>query len=158
MSHRTTMQIRQVSSYYGAMGTRRYLHLSYPWNAFWDSRSAPPARFYAALMNQALRHNMPAKRFGRIGAKIIVHGVPTGGLTAVSRIRPRRAQADLDGLLDDVASAWPALAERSVRLPPSPPELSALALARSAAQTVFIFEPAGVRCSFVRCPEGVPPG
>jgi len=125
------------------MGARRYVHVSYPWDAFFDSQSAAPANFYAALMNQALRYTMPAKRFGPVGARMLGHGVSTRGLAAVLKIRPRGARADLDRLLDDLASAWPTLAERSARLPASPPQLSLLTLARSAAQTVFVFEPAG---------------
>jgi hypothetical protein len=119
----------------------RYVAVRYPWRAVIDRRSPYPARFYAALIDQAMRYRMPArKRFGRAAAAVGRQGVPSRRLVAASLgALPRHQHPDIDRLLEDVAGAWPELARRSRRPLPSPSSLSALAVRRSAALTVFVF-------------------
>src|SRR6266545_4508649 len=99
--------------------------------------SPRPSRLYAELTAQALRHGLPARRGGLLAATARL-GLPRALVAAVSRRFPRRRRPELDDLLDEIAAAWPGLAERSSRLPGEPPSLSALALHRAAGLTVFV--------------------
>ena len=118
----------------------RYVHLPRPWRAVVDPRSDRPARFLAAMLEHQLRFGLPAaRRFGGLWAVLGRRGLPRGALAAALRAGPRRGRADLDDLRAEVARRWDELASRSDRLPGAPPELTVLALQRSAALTVFLF-------------------
>lgn len=119
----------------------RYVEVRYPWRAVIDTRSRAPGRFYATLIDQAMRYRLPARqRFGRSIALVGRLGTPKGLVPALSLLRsgPR---PDLDRLLSELRVTWPEIAARSERLPPDPVPLTALALQRSAALTVFAFGP-----------------
>lgn len=118
-----------------------YVEVRYPWRAVIDRRSPHPALFYAALIDQAMRHRLPARqRFGRAAALAGRRGVGSRHVVAaLLRSLRRRERPDLDGLLDGVASAWPDLASRLRHPLDQPASMTALALRRSAALTVFVF-------------------
>jgi Phosphotransferase enzyme family len=97
-----------------------------------------PARLYARLALQALRHGLPARRGGRLLAATARAGLPRNLVAAVGRRFARGARPELDELLREIESAWPRLAERASRLPAEAPPLSALALRRAAGLTVFV--------------------
>ena len=98
-----------------------------------------PARFYAGLLSQSFRYGLPAaRRWGRMRAAAAVAPWPTRALGRALRRWPARPRSDLDELLGLTAKSWVHLAEVT-RLPSSPPTLSALALQRSSALTVFVF-------------------
>lgn len=121
-------------------GRGPYAHVSYPWSARVDLRSPRPRAYYAALIGQALRYGMPARRrFGPAWALAGRRGVPEGILAGGVRLFPAAEEPEIDGLLESLAESWPELASRSRALPPRPPRLSALAIARSAGLTVFAF-------------------
>lgn len=102
----------------------------------------PPARFYVAVIGQALRYGLPASRTPApawtLAARI---GAPEGALVGALRRMPGRPRPDLEQLVADTQRAWPELAARARTLPAAPPPLSVLALQRSAALTVFLFGP-----------------
>jgi hypothetical protein len=113
------------------------------------------ARFLAAIVNQTLRHQLPAgRRFGRLWALAGRRGVPERALVGGLALLPRRARGDLDQLLDRTAAGWQALAARSPRLPPDPPRLTALALPRSMGLTVFVFGSAPSPLLVMKLPRG----
>jgi hypothetical protein len=112
----------------------------YPWRATVGARSPHPARHYAALIGQALRYGLPAGRRGAAVTKLAGrHGIPEAALARALSLARRRHDDDLDALLDAVTGGWDALAARSARLPRAAPPLSALALERRSARTVFVF-------------------
>ena len=103
--------------------------------------ATPPARFYTAVIGQALRYGLPASRTpaalwafaGRVG-------FPEATVAAVIRRLPAHPRPDLDEFVTAARQGWPDLAARSASLPASPPpHLSVLALQRAAALTVFLF-------------------
>lgn len=117
-----------------------YTHVRYPWRAAMRSGSGPAARFYAAVIGQALRYGLPARRSpGAAWALVGRVGPPEALIAALVRRLPGRPRADLDRLVADTEHLWRELADRARSLPASPPELSALALQRAAALTVFLF-------------------
>ena len=119
---------------------RRYRRVRYPWRATVGAGSPYPARHYLALVGQALRYGLPAGRRGAAVTKLAGrHGIPEAALARSLSLAPRRQDGDLDALLDAVTSGWEALAARSPRLPRAAPPLSALALERRSARTVFVF-------------------
>lgn len=111
-----------------ASGAKAMIGLESPW----------PARLYARLAAQALRHGLPARRGGRLLAATARLGLPRPVVAALGRRFPRRHRPDLDDLLAEIETAWPLLVERSSRLPSEPSPLSALALQRAASLTVFV--------------------
>ena len=133
----------------------RYVQLGFPWPATIGMPTEHAARFLAAILNQTLRHQLPAgRRFGRLRALAGRCGVPERTLTGLIGLLPRRARGDLDQLLDRTAAGWQALAARSSRLPPDPPPLTALALPRSMGLTVFVFGSAPSPLLVLKVPGG----
>lgn len=124
------------------MPARRYAHVPSGTRAKTlvgvDSRW--PARFYARLLGQSLRYGMPARRRPALAYVTVARtGLPER-LVARGLVRfPKRPRPDLDSLLDALASAWADLAPDLPGAPTRPPELSALALRRASALTVFVF-------------------
>jgi Phosphotransferase enzyme family len=121
---------------------RRYVQVSYPWAAAFEAGQSAPLAYLADLIRQALRYGMPARRYGAAGAWLIRHGVPKPLLTTALRARRRGERPDIDSLIDEIAGAWSELTARARWLPSNAPEMSALALKRRSALTVFLF---GVR-------------
>ena len=121
------------------MTARRYVQVSYPWSAAFEAGRPAPLRYLADLIRQTLRYGMPAKRYGAAGAWMIRHGVPRALLTTALRARGRGPRPEIDSLIAAVSEAWGDLASRGRWLPAGPPELSALALKRRSALTVFLF-------------------
>ncbi len=121
--------------------TARYAHVRYPWSAAVQRGAAPPARFYTAVIGQALRYGLPASRTpGTLWALAGRAGLPEGALAAAIRRLPGSPRPELDGFVAAAREAWPDLAARSNGLPASPPaRVSVLALERAAALTVFLF-------------------
>ncbi len=119
----------------------RYGLVPYPWRAAVGLGSPHPARFYADLIMQSLRFGLPARR--RLGPLLSVlgrHDPPKAPLAAALRAFGRRAdRPDLDRLLRAVVERWPELVAAHDALPHDPPALSALALQRRAALTLFVF-------------------
>lgn len=119
---------------------RRWASTSVPRRATFDRTRAEPAAYLAGLLQQALQHGLPARRTGGPAlAWAARRGLPDRRLAAALRRLPGRADPDLDVLLSDLAAVWPELAQRSRRLPSAAPSLTALAVRRSAARTVFVF-------------------
>lgn len=122
------------------MTDRRWVTTSFPRRASLDAARPEPAAYLAGQLRQALRHGMPAaRRGGPVLAWVGRRGLPTSPLAAALRRLPTRAQPELDAVLAQVELAWPELSGRSARLPAAPPPLTALAVQRSAAWTVFVF-------------------
>ena len=120
--------------------TRRWAYVRYPWRAAIDVADPAPAAFYAALIGQALRYGLPAsRRFGAVWAFAGRRGVPEGALAASFRRFRRVERPDLDAVVHELEAAWPELSRRTAGLPANAPELSVLALERSAALTLFAF-------------------
>lgn len=131
--------VPEASAATGRASGRRYARVAHPWKAAVDLGSPHPARLYAALIGQALHHRLPGRtRFPRARALGARRGLPEGLVAGSVRALPRHSRPDLDALLDRVSEAWPELAARSVRLPPSLPDPSVLALERRSALTVFV--------------------
>ena len=122
------------------VSNRRFAEVRYPWSAAVERDSPQPARFYTALIGQAMRYGLPATRRPAwawvLGARV---GAPERAMAGAIRRLPGSERPDLNDLLDRVTAAWPDLAARARNLPPTAPQLSALALQRSAALTVFAF-------------------
>lgn len=119
---------------------RRWATTTFPRTATLDTARPEPADYLAGMLRQALRHGMPARRKGGpVLAWIGRRGLPTAPISAGLRRLPERPAPALDLLLERVASAWPELAAASRWLPSHPPPLTALAVQRSAARTVFVF-------------------
>lgn len=118
-----------------------FVSVATPWGAAVDTRSPWPARYYAALIAQAIRYGMPStRRLGRLWSFAGRRGIPEREMAAVLRRLPRRPRPDVEGLLANAASAWPSLAEQAARLPSARPTLlTALAIERSAGLTTFVF-------------------
>lgn len=139
------------------MSARRYALVRYPWKAAVDLSDPAPARMYLALIGQALRFGMPARRrpaplFALAGRR----GIPERMLARAVRLAPKAERPDLDALAGDLEAAWPHLAAACSRLAPDPGRLSLLAMDRRAALTVFAF--AGGRPAVVaKIPEGADP-
>lgn len=103
-----------------ASGARIAIDLDSPW----------PARFAAAVIDQALRYGLPARRRGGpLLALLGRAGLPRRALAQALRRFPRRPRPDLDRLLEDLGPF----------LPVAPSDLSVLALRRSSATTIFVF-------------------
>ena len=121
--------------------SRPYGHIDYPWRAAFDLIGPEPSRFYAALITQALRFGLPARR--RLGPLVAFLGrsdIPQAPLAAALRAAARRApRPELDRLVHSLTEAWPRLAAVAEGLNETPPQLSALALERRSALTVFAF-------------------
>ena len=96
------------------------------------------------------------RRGGRLLAPAGRRGLPVRPLAGALRRRPSSPLPRLDALLDEVARSWPALAERSPRLPSAPPPLTALTVQRSAGWFVFVF--AGGRYPVLLLKPGHPGG
>lgn len=119
---------------------RRYVQIGYPWAASYEVGAGAPLAYLTGLIRQTLRYGMPARRYGPVGAWAITRALPARAVEAALRPRRRRERPELDRLLDDVAAAWDMLSAASVRLPSKvPARLTALALQRRAAETVFVF-------------------
>lgn len=118
-----------------------YAHVSYPWSAAVQRRAGPPARFYTAVIRQALRYGLPANRTpGPLWALLGRAGIPERTLARAIRALPAQPRPDLDEYARAVRLGWTDLAERSATLAASPPaQLSVLALQRAAALTIFFF-------------------
>ena len=122
------------------MTERRYVRIGYPWAASYEAGERVPLSYLTSLIRQTLRYGMPARRYGRGGAWIVRRAVAEKPLRAALRVRRRGPRPDVDRVLDLVAEGWNSLAASSVRLPSSAPErLTALALRRRSADTVFVF-------------------
>jgi hypothetical protein len=121
------------------MGERAYVEVPGPWAAVVDMTATAPARYYASLVDHALRYGMPARRFGRVGAALAAYGIGGQRAARVLGLLPRTTRPDLEGLRVALASEWQRLAERSSRLSAAPPDLTLLALRRSSATIVFAF-------------------
>jgi Phosphotransferase enzyme family len=98
------------------------------------------ARFLAAMANQALRQHLVGHQGLRWPWLVVGrHGLPEPLVARVIRLLPSQPVHELDGLMAAAVASWSQLAERSSRLPPEPPAMTALAVPRSAAVTVFLF-------------------
>jgi hypothetical protein len=105
-----------------------------------DARSPHPARYFAEIVAQMLHHGLPSRR--RAGALLALlgrKGVPEESVAFLARRFPRRPRPELDRLLEQLAARWSELAAASKRLPRECPQLSAFALRRQGATTVFVF-------------------
>ena len=101
--------------------------------------SMAPGRFYVRLLSQSLRYGLPAaRRWGWIRTMVALSPWPTHALARTLSRWPARPRSDLDELLELTATSWTRLADATA-LPPLPSRLSALALQRSSALTVFVF-------------------
>lgn len=113
-----------------ASGARMAIDLASPW----------PARFCAAVIDQALRYGLPARRRGGTLLALLGRaGLPRRPLAEALRRFPKRRRPDVDRALADLGPEWPRLAAACERLPAETPELTALALERASATTVFVF-------------------
>jgi hypothetical protein len=122
------------------VSTRSYAHVPYPWRAAVDLTSPHPARFYAALIGQAMRYILPTKRrFGGLWGLAARRGLPERALVRSFGAFPRRRRPELEALVPRLAAAWPSLVEKSTALAPWPGEVALLALERRAGLTVFVF-------------------
>ena len=118
----------------------RYVRISFPKAASISVDSPAPSTFLTAMMSDDLRHGLPASRTGGAAfAWAARRGLPSPAFATVLRRLPSRRQPELDALLERVATQWPRLAAESGGLPDGPPPLTALAVERSAARTVFVF-------------------
>ncbi len=139
----------------GRMRPAGYVEVPYPWRAAIGVRSPHPASFYMALVGQTLNYRMPAsRRFGPLLAFAGRRGLPERPLSRVVRSLPRRERADLDELGRSLGRAWPRLSAESSSLPAEAPELTLLALQRSAALTVFAFGGSGAPLLVAKLPRG----
>jgi len=139
----------------GRMRPAGYVEVPYPWRAAIGVRSPHPASFYVALVGQTLNYRMPAsRRFGPLLAFAGRRGLPERPLSRVVRSLPRRERADLDELGRSLGRAWPRLSAESSSLPAEAPELTLLALQRSAALTVFAFGGSGAPLLVAKLPRG----
>jgi hypothetical protein len=123
-----------------------------------DPRSAQPARYLAALAAQALQHGLPARRrLGPVLAPLARLGLPEAAVAVAARRLPlpRHPHPELDGLLAEIATRWSDLAAASDRLPRECPPLSALALERGQARTVFLFGPSDYPLLVAKLPGDV---
>ena len=122
------------------MSRGRYAEVRYPWRAAVDLSDPAPARHYTALIGQALRFGMPARRSpAPLWALAGRTGIPEGVLARAVRLAPKRERPDLDELAIRLRDGWPQFAARSEALPADPGQLTLLALERRAALTVFAF-------------------
>lgn len=118
----------------------QYAHVPYPWSAEVQRDAVAPARFYTAVIGQALRYGAPASRTpGPLWALAGRTGFPETPLAALLRRLPGRPRPQLDEFVAAARDGWPELAARSRSLPATPPKMSVLALQRAAALTVFLF-------------------
>jgi hypothetical protein len=136
--------------------SRRYVQVRYPWAAAFASGPPQPLRYLALLIEQTLRYGMPARRYGTVGAWAVRHALPRPLLAVSLRARRRVARPDLDELAAEVRGAWPRLADRGRWLPDRPPELSALALKRRSANTIFLFGDGAAPLVVCKIPRGEP--
>lgn len=117
-----------------------YVEVPFPWRAAVEIGSPYPARFYAALLRSTLRYGMPARRRGRLLARVLRDHLPERGVAAILVRRRKVARADLDAFLAGLRDAWPDVVARSRSLPSVFSESSSLlALERSAGRTIFVF-------------------
>ncbi len=111
----------------------------YPWNAAVGS-GGRPARFYARLINDALRFGLPARRWpGGAWAWVARRGLPDAVIAGFVAGAPRRHRADLDRSMSTIHEGWHYLAAACPDLPPAPGPLTGLALERSVGLTLFVF-------------------
>ena len=117
------------------------MHVRYPWRAAVQRGVAPPARFYTAVIGQTLRYGLPASRTpGALWALAGRTGPPEAALASVLSRLPGRRRPDLEELVAAAQQSWSELAAAAGSLPAfPPPAMSALALQRAAALTVFLF-------------------
>ena len=118
----------------------RYVRIPFPKAATIDVSSPAPSAFLMAMMSEDLQHGLPARRTG--GAPLAWaarQGLPRSAFATALQRLPRRSQPELDALLDRVTAQWPRLAAESHRLHDRPIPITALAVERSAARTVFVF-------------------
>ena len=124
----------------GGVTNRRYVQIRYPWAASYEAGRSAPRAYLASLIQQTLRYGMPARRYGRAGSWVIRHAASGGALKTALRPWRRTDRPDVDSILEQVAGSWERFAEGCPRLPRErPARLSALALKRRAADTVFVF-------------------
>lgn len=135
---------------------KRYTHIPFVWNAVLDRSTPWPAQFFARLLDDARRYGMPAtRRPAPLWRALAVTPSVTPVLAALMRSSPKReGRDDLDFLQESVIDAWPALTQRAVRLPQEPPDISMLALRRSASTTVFMFGDSATPLLVVKVPSG----
>ncbi len=132
-----------------------YVAVPYPWRAAIGTGSPHPARFYTALLGQTLNYRMPAsRRFGSLLALAGRRGLPERPLGGVLRRLPGHNRGDLDELEKSLERAWPQIAAKSSSLPAEAPELTLLALERSAALTVFAFGDQSAPLLVAKLPKG----
>ena len=118
----------------------RYVHVTRPWSAAISRATPEPARFYTAVIGQALRYGLPARRrFGAAWAFVGRHGIPERPMAATLRRLPGKPRPDLDEVLASVLAEWDGLAARASRDLPRPASPGMLALQRSAGATMFVF-------------------
>jgi hypothetical protein len=122
------------------LSARRYVQVGYPWAAAFEAGRSEPLDYLTALVKQTLRYGMPARRYGRAGAWVVRNALPAGVLRSALRARRTRSRADVDRVLEDVTAQWDRLVSRCPRLAGSTPtRLTALALRRRSAETIFVF-------------------
>lgn len=137
------------------MGPGDYVEVPHPWRAAIGVRSPHAARYYASLVGQTLNYRMPAsRRFGPLLALAGRRGLPERPIARALRALPARSRPELDELTRNLERAWPRLAEGSLRLPAKAPELTLLALQRSAALTVFAFGESNGPLLVAKLPKG----
>lgn len=135
---------------------KRYTTLPFVWNAVLDPSAPWPAKFLARLLDDARRYGMPAtRRPAPLWRALAATPSVTPVLAAMLRGAPKRvSRTDLDLLHESVVDAWPALAQRATRLPQAPPDMSILALRRSASTSVFMFDDSATPLLVVKVPSG----
>jgi aminoglycoside phosphotransferase len=111
------------------MSGRRYVRVP---RASLDRESPTATAFLAQLLEQRLRHGLPARRRAGLARSLVARaGLPRGPFAALIRRLPAAERPDLDRLLDRIAAEWP--------LGEPPAAISALALEARAGRTIFVF-------------------
>ena len=122
------------------MTDRRYVRITYPWDATIDVTTPQPALFFGQLLQQTIRFGNPGlRRFGWLRAAFARRDLPPAGAIAWAVSKKRPAASALDGIAGELAASWTALKDRGAALPGDPEGISFLELARAAARTVFVF-------------------
>lgn len=129
-----------------------YRRLSFPWTAVFSADARAPARLLAELLQQTLRYGMPGtRRGGRLLALLARRPPPRSLIERTFAVLPRSPHMDVDRLLAEAADAWGRLLPGQDR----PERLTALALERSSALTVFVFAAeAGEPSLVMKAPRG----
>jgi aminoglycoside phosphotransferase (APT) family kinase protein len=129
------------------VSARRYASVRYPWSAAIDVSSPYPARHYAALVSQALRFTLPARRTpAPLWTLLARTGLPPAPVARLAALGRRRARPDLEAVVAEVESAFPEVVKGPV---------SVLAMERRAALTIFLFDQDGRPLVVAKVP---PPG